>query len=96
MAVKAWQCVGCGNIDAAQTCIGICSYRKVEFVYREEYEEAASAASLARRDADALLTLVRQLAHTTPRNDDWQSTYVAMQTRALAVLKALGTIEPVN
>jgi uracil-DNA glycosylase len=27
--VKAWQCVGCGKIEAPQTCIGICQDRKV-------------------------------------------------------------------
>ena len=27
---KAWQCIGCGRIEAPQTCIGICEDCKVE------------------------------------------------------------------
>jgi hypothetical protein len=38
--VKAWQCIGCGKIEAPQTCIGVCQDRKVEFVYAFEHEEA--------------------------------------------------------
>ena len=38
--VKAWQCIGCGKIEAPQTCIGVCQDRKVEFVYASEHEEA--------------------------------------------------------
>jgi len=34
--VKAWQCIGCGKIDAPQTCIGICQDCRVEFVYAFE------------------------------------------------------------
>jgi hypothetical protein len=38
--VKAWQCIGCGKIEAPQICIGICQDRKVQFVYADEYERA--------------------------------------------------------
>jgi hypothetical protein len=27
--VKAWQCIGCGKIEAPQACIGVCQDRKV-------------------------------------------------------------------
>lgn len=35
--VKAWQCIGCGEIEAPQTCIGVCQDRKVDFVYASEH-----------------------------------------------------------
>lgn len=83
--VKAWQCIGCGNIEAPQTCIGICEYRKVEFVYAADHAQA-----LARADARAARfeQLVRQLAHTTPRTDDWERSYRALQQRARTLLAA--------
>ena len=81
--VKAWQCIGCGSIEAPQTCIGICQHRKVEFVYAAEHEQA-----LARVEARAarLEQLVRQLALATPRAGDWERSYRALQQRARALL----------
>ena len=38
--IKAWQCIGCGKIEAPQNCIGICEDRKVELVYASEHEDA--------------------------------------------------------
>jgi hypothetical protein len=38
--VKAWQCIGCGKVEAPQTCVGVSQDRKVEFVYVSEHEEA--------------------------------------------------------
>lgn len=64
--VKAWQCIGCGKIEAPQTCVGVCQDRRVEFVYAFEYEETLAALEAERRRANALETLVRQLARTTP------------------------------
>jgi hypothetical protein len=41
--MKAWQCIGCGNLDAAQTCIGVCDYRKVEFAMQTKAREVLRA-----------------------------------------------------
>ena len=87
--MKAWQCIGCGNLDAATTCIGVCDYRKVEFVYAQEHEQALRVAALARKQAAALAAVVSQLAHTNPRDGEWQRSYVAMQSQARVVLRAL-------
>jgi hypothetical protein len=87
--VKAWQCIGCGNLDAAQTCIGICDYRKVEFVHAQDHEQALHAERRASHRAELLADVVRQLARTTPRDGEWQRSYVAMQARARSVLSAL-------
>lgn len=87
--VKAWQCIGCGRIDAPQNCIGVCEYRKAEFVYAFEYEEAVAQAAAARRRADALEAVVRQLAITTPRNGEWERSYRALQEQARHALAGL-------
>ena len=86
--VKAWQCIGCGRIDAPQNCIGVCEYRKAEFVYAFEHEQALAEAESARRRADALEGVVRQLARTTPRKGEWEHSYRALQEQARRALTA--------
>ncbi|MBS0338576.1 MAG: hypothetical protein JSS40_17595 [Proteobacteria bacterium] len=73
--MTAWECIGCGRLEASQPCLGICQDRKMEFVYALDYD-----ALLARNEA--LSAVLRQLAHTTPRNGDWERTYLALQERA--------------
>lgn len=80
--VKAWQCIGCGKIEAPQTCIGICQDRKVEFVYAFEHQEV-----LAQRDA--LAALLRRLASTTPRDGHWERTFRSFQELARSALAQL-------
>src|SRR5690242_9226410 len=41
----AWQCIGCGRLEADATCLGVCQDRKVEVVSAADYDEA-------RRQAD--------------------------------------------
>jgi hypothetical protein len=89
--VKAWQCIGCGRIDAPQTCIGVCEYRKAEFVYAFEHEQVLAQNEEARRRADVLEALVRQLARTTPRQGEWERSYRALQDQARRALAALAS-----
>lgn len=87
--LTAWQCIGCGRIEGAQPCIGICEDRKVDFVYAADYDEALARLARAREEAKALAALVRQLAVTTPREGEWERTYRALQERAREALRAL-------
>jgi hypothetical protein len=89
--VKAWQCIGCGKIEAPQTCIGVCQDRKVEFVYAFQHEEALSRLEVARRRASALEALTRRLACTNLHKDGWEFTYRAMQEQARSTLAAIGS-----
>jgi len=89
--VKAWQCIGCGKIEAPQTCIGVCQDRKVQFVYASEHEEVLAQAHHAQHRAVVLEALVRQLARTTPRNGEWERSYLALQSQARHVLAALAS-----
>ncbi len=89
--VKAWQCIGCGKIEAPQTCIGVCQDRKVEFVYASEHSEAMAELAQARRRAGLLEALVRRLAATNPRQGGWEHSYRALQEQARATLAALGS-----
>ncbi len=87
--LKAWQCIGCGRIEAPQTCNGVCQDRTVELVYAQEYEDALAQAQLVRRHARALEGLVRRLAGTTPRDGRWEDSYRSLQNEARRLLAAL-------
>ena len=66
--VKAWQCIGCGKIEAPQTCIGVCQDRKVEFVYASEHKDALNELAQARRQ----LGLLEALAAAAGRHEPAQ------------------------
>lgn len=87
--ITAWQCIGCGRIEGAQPCVGICQDRRADFVHAADYDEVCAQLELVRRRAEALAAVARQLACTTPRNGEWERTYRALQTRAQQALKLL-------
>jgi hypothetical protein len=87
--IQAWQCIGCGRIEAPQPCIGVCQDRKVRFVYAGEHEEALKRARRAERQADILKDLARRLAFVNPQGGQWEPCYRAMQSRARRVLATL-------
>ncbi len=87
--VQAWQCIGCGRIEAPQPCIGVCQDRKVRFVYAGEHEEALKRAGRIEWKADVLKTLARQLAFTNPRNGEWEQCYRALQNQARRLLATI-------
>ena len=78
---KAWQCIGCGRIESQATCLGICQDRPVLIVSAADYDEAE-------KQRDELRLFVRQLALVSPRGDNWERTYKAMQERARRLLGA--------
>jgi hypothetical protein len=52
--IEAWQCIGCGRIEAPHPCIGGCQDRKVRFVDASFYEDAPARLCEAKREATAL------------------------------------------
>jgi hypothetical protein len=87
--IKAWQCIGCGRIEAPQNCVGICQDRRVEFVYASEHADMESELVATRGERDALHSLVRRLAWSRPHEGDWERSYRALQTQARALLSKL-------
>jgi hypothetical protein len=87
--VKAWQCIGCGKIEAPQTCVGVCQDRRVEFVYAWEHEDTLAQLAVAGTTIRALEAIARQIARTTPRAGAWEGSYRALQERARKVLGAI-------
>ena len=84
--VKAWQCIGCGRIEAPQTCIGVCQDRKVEFVYATDHAQVVAKLAEAVRQHDALAALLRRLVHTTPRDGEWERALTRFQAEARELL----------
>jgi hypothetical protein len=87
--VKVWECIGCGMIEAPQTCIGVCEYRKAELVYAFDHERALADTAAASRRAKALEAIVRQLTGVTPRESEWERSYRALQKQARRSLTML-------
>ena len=92
--IQAWQCIGCGRIEAPQNCIGICQDRRVLLVYAHEQQATELDLAAARRERDTLFALVRQLAYSRPRDGEWERSYAALQGQARTMLNALqsGTV----
>jgi len=76
--MTAWQCIGCGRIEGAQSCVGICQDRKTDFVYASDHDEVLVQLARSRQRTGDLAALVRQIAYTTPRKDEWERTYRAL------------------
>ena len=85
-SIEAWQCIGCGRIEAAQNCIGICQDRKVRFVYADEHEAVLAELAAMRSELEQLAAFARRLAWTTPRAGECERTYIALQQDARRLL----------
>lgn len=94
--LKAWQCIGCGRIEAPQPCLGICQDRKVELVYAFEHEETLARLTETLMQRDKLAALLRRLAFVTPRNGDWESTFRKLQDEARRHLATLHVDVPTS
>ena len=87
--VKAWECIGCGKIEAPQTCIGVCQDRRVEFVYASDHKELLEQLRVTQRQARAASAVLRRLASTKPHDHEWERSYRAIQEQARRVLTTI-------
>jgi len=85
--IKAWQCIGCGRVDAPANCIGICEDRKVELISAWDYAEVVLALEEANARIAALESALGRLAHVTPREGTWKESYLALQVQARKLLQ---------
>ncbi len=79
---KAWECIGCGRIEAPQPCLGICQDRAVELVRADDYQALEADNAMMRE-------LILRLARTSPRNGQWEAGYRDVQARAAELLETL-------
>lgn len=87
--ITAWQCIGCGRVEAPQQCVGVCSDRKIELANAADLDEALAALAGLRRQAEQLVAVVRQIAHTKPRAGECERAWDALQARARQALEAV-------
>jgi len=94
--IKAWQCIGCGRLEAPANCIGVCEDRKVEIISAWDYAEVVLAFEEANERIAALESLVGRLAHITPHEGAWKDSYVALQVQARKLIAPFGAAMPAS
>ncbi|MEO7935490.1 MAG: hypothetical protein ABIR27_04455 [Dokdonella sp.] len=87
--IPAWQCIGCGRIEAPQTCIGVCQDRKILLVSMQEHSEALDQIQLLLTQMDAMQRLLTRVALSTPNATSWETSYRAAQAEARNLLATL-------
>jgi len=87
--VDAWQCIGCGRLEASRPCVGVCQDRRVRLVAAEDFEAAVERA----RVAEDAVALVRLLAGLRPREGHWRDGLEALQRRARTILTDAADVE---
>ncbi|MBN8262417.1 MAG: hypothetical protein J0L59_08840 [Xanthomonadales bacterium] len=78
--IEGWRCIGCGKVEAARPCIGVCQDRRVELVAAEDYAELAWRVA----QLEEALALI---ARVDPKPDQLQASWDALQARARALLE---------
>lgn len=87
--IQAWQCIGCGKIEAPQPCIGVCRDRKILMVAKDEHERVAAELEHARSLVRTAIDMLGRVAHSTPREGQWERSYRALQDQARAAIAKL-------
>lgn len=85
--LTAWECIGCGRIEGAQPCVGVCQDRKINLVYASDHEEVLAQLAGLRTQMEELKAIVRRLACTMPRDGEWETSYRALHERAQRALR---------
>lgn len=84
--IQAWQCIGCGKIEAPQPCIGVCQDRKVLFVGKAEHERLQAETEQLRQNLDAAYGLLTCMTSIRPREGQIERCWSSFQQQARTVL----------
>ncbi len=84
--ITAWQCIGCGKIEYPRPCIGVCQDQKVDLVYGSKYREALAREAAARDQLRKIASVLRQIANTTPKQENCDKTWHAFQQKVRKTL----------
>lgn len=87
--IQAWQCIGCGKIEAPQPCIGVCRDRKILMVAKDEHERVLAELADANALVGSAAALLQRIVHSTPHAGQWERSYRALQEQARAALARL-------
>lgn len=84
--IKAWECTGCGKIEAPRPCIGVCQDRSVEMVCAQAFDELMHHQQQLSADNASMREVLLRLVGTCPHDGQWEAGYRALQTRAREML----------
>lgn len=84
--IHAWQCIGCGKIEAPQTCIGVCRDRKITLVGMDDHQLALDEIQRMYGRLEQAQAMLARVAHTTPRDGHWHEAWQAVQEQARTLL----------
>lgn len=87
--IQAWQCVGCGRIEAPQPCIGVCRDRKVLFIGKDEHEAALAEIARLRAQLQAAASHLQRFALAAPRPGQSEAAYTALRDEARTLIADL-------
>lgn len=84
--VTTWWCPDCGGLEAPQPCLGVCVWRRAEWVPAEEFGRARERANTLIDREQALRGPLARLSTITPRPGRWGESLEALQAAARAAL----------
>jgi hypothetical protein len=87
LRIGVWRCADCGAVDAPQECLGICIWRRFEWVPASVLDAAQLKADRARETERGVFSLLRRVAFATPRHDAWERSWRALNQEARALLE---------
>lgn len=89
--IQAWQCIGCGKIEAPQPCIGVCRDKKILMVGKDEYERVFAEGEALRARLGEVHAMLQRFGLARVRAGQWERSWDALQAElreALAMLEA--------
>ncbi|RCS28957.1 hypothetical protein DEO45_14795 [Rhodanobacter denitrificans] len=89
--IEAWQCVGCGKIEAPQPCIGVCRDRRILMVGKEEHERVLAEAAALRIRLARAHAMLQRFGLAKPHEGQWERSWQALQVELREALAVLGT-----
>jgi hypothetical protein len=94
--IQAWQCIGCGRIEAPQPCIGVCKDRKVFMAGKDEHERVLAGNAVLQAQLQQAHEMLLRFGHAKPKPGQWEAAWHALQEQvreALAVLAVLAAAQ---
>lgn len=95
--IQAWQCIGCGKLEAPQPCIGVCKDRKVFIVGKDEHDRVLAQNQALRDQLQRAHAMLQRFVLAKPHDGRWESSWNALQAQlreALAMLAAEPDAQP--
>jgi hypothetical protein len=87
--IQAWQCIGCGKIEAPQPCIGVCRDRKVLMVGKDDYERILVEKDVLRAQLLKAHGMLQRFGLAKPHEGQWERSWGALQAQLREVLTVL-------